>query len=75
VALALEDAKTTDLLGHQYIMRKTDHQLLEPLYLARFVKDVKYDSEKTGLGWKTISSTEGPDLAQPTVCQMKRPAS
>ena len=75
VALALEDAHAKDMLGHEYIMRKEDHQLLEPLYLVQFVKGQKYDSEKTGLGWKTISMTEGPQLAQPTVCQMKRPAS
>ncbi len=73
VALALEDAKVTDMLGKQYVMRKLDHQLLEPLYLVRFVKGVKYDSEKTGLGWKTVSMTEGPALDQPSVCRMKRP--
>jgi branched-chain amino acid transport system substrate-binding protein len=73
VAMALEDAKGTDVMGKPYVMRKLDHQLLEPLYLARFVKDAKYDSEKTGLGWKTISMTEGPALDQPSVCQMKRP--
>lgn len=75
VALALEDMSTTDMLGHEYKMRKEDHQMLEPLYLARFVKDVKYDSEKTGLGWKTVKMVEAKDLAQPTVCKMKRPAS
>jgi branched-chain amino acid transport system substrate-binding protein len=56
-------------------MRKADHQLLEPLYAAKFTKDVKYDSEKTGLGWKTMTLVEGADLAQPTTCKMKRPSS
>jgi branched-chain amino acid transport system substrate-binding protein len=75
VALALEDMKATDLVGAPVQMRKEDHQLLMPYYAASFTKDVKYDAEKTGLGWKTdfIASTE--DLTLPTVCKMKRPAS
>jgi branched-chain amino acid transport system substrate-binding protein len=75
VALALEDAKATDLVGFPVQMRKEDHQLLMPYYAASFSRDVKYDSEKTGLGWKTdfIASTE--DLTLPTTCKMKRPAS
>jgi branched-chain amino acid transport system substrate-binding protein len=75
VALALEDITAKDPLGHDYRMRKEDHQLLEPLYAARFVKNVKYDSEKTGLGWQTVTVVEAKDLAQPTTCKMKRPAS
>src|SRR3984885_9034308 len=53
VALALEDMKATDLVGAPVQMRKEDHQLLMPYYAASFTKDVKYDAEKTGLGWKT----------------------
>ena len=75
VALALEDGKTTDPLGHEYIMRKEDHQMLEPLYAAQFVRGVKHDSEKTGFGWKTETMVEAAQLAQPTTCKMKRPAS
>jgi branched-chain amino acid transport system substrate-binding protein len=46
-----------------------------PYYASVFTKDVKYDSEKTGYGWKTdfIATTE--DLTLPTTCKMKRPAS
>jgi branched-chain amino acid transport system substrate-binding protein len=73
VALALEGMTVKDPMGHDYTMRAEDHQLLEPLYAAKFVRDVKYDSEKTGLGWKTISMVEGATLAQPTTCKMKRP--
>ena len=75
VALALEGMKATDLVGFPVEMRKDDHQLLMPYYAASFSRDVKYDAEKTGLGWKTdfIASTE--DLTLPTVCKMKRPAS
>jgi branched-chain amino acid transport system substrate-binding protein len=75
VALALEGMSVTDPTGHTYTMRADDHQLLEPLYEAKFVRDVKYDSEKTGLGWKTVSMVEGATLAQPTTCKMKRPSS
>jgi branched-chain amino acid transport system substrate-binding protein len=74
VALALEGMTMKDPLGHEYTMRAEDHQLLEPLYTARFTRDVKYDSEKTGLGWKTISMVEASTLAQPTTCKMKRPS-
>jgi branched-chain amino acid transport system substrate-binding protein len=75
VALALEDMKTTDMVGAPVQMRKEDHQLLMPYYAATFTRDVKYDAEKTGLGWKTdfIATTE--DLTLPTTCKMKRPAS
>ena len=34
---------------------------------------MKYDSEKTGLGWKTETTVLAKDLAQPTTCNMKRP--
>jgi branched-chain amino acid transport system substrate-binding protein len=75
VALALEDMKATDLVGSPVQMRKEDHQLLMPYYAATFTRDVKYDAEKTGLGWKTdfIATTE--DLTLPTTCKMKRPKS
>ncbi len=75
VALALEDAKATDMVGFPVQMRKEDHQLLMPFYAVSFSRDVKYDAEKTGFGWKTdfIASTE--DLTLPTTCKMKRPAS
>ena len=75
VANALEGMKSTDLVGFPVEMRKEDHQLLMPYYAATFSKDVKYDAEKTGFGWKTdfIATTE--DLTLPTTCKMKRPKS
>jgi branched-chain amino acid transport system substrate-binding protein len=75
VAQALEGMKATDLVNSPVEMRKEDHQLLMPYYAATFTHDVKYDAEKTGLGWKTdfIATTE--DLTLPTTCKMKRPAS
>jgi branched-chain amino acid transport system substrate-binding protein len=75
VALALEDMKATDIADAPVQMRKEDHQLLMPYYAATFTRDVKYDAEKTGLGWKTdfVATTE--DLTLPTTCKMKRPTS
>jgi branched-chain amino acid transport system substrate-binding protein len=74
VALALEDAHYKDLVGQENIMRKDDHQLLMPYYAGVFSKDVKYDSEHTGLGWKTFATATAADLTLPTTCKMKRPA-
>jgi branched-chain amino acid transport system substrate-binding protein len=74
-ALALENLTLTDMMGRQVTMRKEDHQLLTEYFAAVFSKEVKYDSEKTGLGWKTLTTVDAKDLAQPTTCQMKRPSS
>jgi branched-chain amino acid transport system substrate-binding protein len=72
-AQALEGLTLTDMTGHEITMRKDDHQVLGAYYSAVFTRGVKYDSEKTGLGWKTLTTVEGKDLALPTTCQMKRP--
>src|SRR4051795_2004295 len=74
VALALEDMQAHDVYGQMNTMRKTDHQLLSPFYTAIFTKPVKYDSEKTGWGWKTESTSTTQDLTFPSNCKMKRPA-
>jgi branched-chain amino acid transport system substrate-binding protein len=75
VALALEGMEQKDLFGVTNIMRKEDHQLLYPYYVGVFTKDVKYDAEKTGLGWKTVYKTRVADETLPTTCKMKRPSS
>lgn len=75
VALALEGMEQKDLFGITNIMRKDDHQLLYPYYVGVFSKDVKYDAEKTGLGWKTVYKTTVADETLPTSCKMKRPSS
>jgi branched-chain amino acid transport system substrate-binding protein len=74
IALALEGLQTTDALGQRNWMRRDDHQLIDPLYTAVFTRNVKYDSEHTGFGWKTTSTVPASELAQPTTCRMKRPA-
>ena len=75
VALALEDMHVKDMVGQENIMRKEDHQLLMPYYVGVFSKDVKYDSEHTGFGWKTVMTASAAELTLPTICKMKRPAS
>ncbi len=74
VALALEGMEVTDLYGARNVMRKDDHQLLQPFFTALFTKPVKYDSEKTGWGWKTETRSSLEDLTFPTQCKMKRPS-
>ena len=75
VALAMENLTITDAAGQPATMRPEDHQLLMTYYGAIFGKGAKYDSEKTGMGWKTSSVVKAADLGQPTTCRMKRPTS
>jgi branched-chain amino acid transport system substrate-binding protein len=74
VALALEDMHMADMVGQDNVMRKADHQLIMPYYEGVFTRGVKYDSEKTGLGWKTEAMVPASELTLPTTCKMKRPA-
>jgi len=73
-AAALEGLTITDMLGHQVTMRKADHQILSEYFVGVFTKGVKYDSEKTGLGWKTETTVLPKDVDQPNTCNMKRPS-
>ncbi|WP_136419476.1 branched-chain amino acid ABC transporter substrate-binding protein [Herbaspirillum sp. ST 5-3] len=77
VAFALEGMKVQSLNG-EVEMRKSDHQLQQPLYIATWTKvngkDVKYDQENTGYGWKTDVKLDSYVATQPTSCQMKRPS-
>jgi len=73
IALALEGMDMKDVYGNVNTMRKADHQIQMPMYTAEFVKGVKYDSEGTGWGWKTVYTAPTKDLVLPTECKMKRP--
>lgn len=77
VAFAMEGMKVKALNG-EVEMRKTDHQLQQPLYISTWAKvdgkTVKYDQENTGYGWKTDQKIDTFVGTQPTSCQMKRPA-
>jgi branched-chain amino acid transport system substrate-binding protein len=73
IALAMEDLKHKDFLGYESKMRKDDHQIIGPYFVGVFKKGVKYDSEKTGLGWATEATIPAKDIEQPTTCKMQRP--
>jgi branched-chain amino acid transport system substrate-binding protein len=77
VAFAMEGMKFRTLSG-EVEMRKADHQLQQPIYINTWVKtngkDVKYDQENTGYGWKTEKKIDAYVATQPTSCQMKRPS-
>lgn len=75
VAQALEGITITDSAGQPATMRPDDHQIILTYYGAVFTKNVKYDSEKTGLGWKTETVVKPGDLDASHSCKMKRPAS
>lgn len=76
VAKALEGMKFQSLNGTVQ-MRASDHQLQQPLVITTWVKtdgkDVKYDQEKTGYGWRTDAVLDASSATLPTTCQMKRP--
>jgi len=72
IARALEGMKMATPLG-EVEMRADNHQILQPLYVSTLAKGVKYDSEDTGLGWKTDAKVDGKATALPTTCKMDRP--
>ncbi len=80
VALALEGMRHEGELG-EVEMRKSDHQLIQPLYVFTLQKlaskggpkEAKLDMEGSGLAPVTDARLEAYTSAQPTSCQMKRP--
>ena len=73
VAKALEGMTYQTAMG-PVTMRADDHQLAQPLFISTFVKGVKYDTEHTGLGWKTDAKIDGPATETATTCKMQRPS-
>jgi branched-chain amino acid transport system substrate-binding protein len=72
VAKALEGMKLNTTVG-EVEMRADNHQLLQPLFVSTFSDGVKFDVERTGLGFKTDAKVNAKDTALPTTCQMQRP--
>jgi branched-chain amino acid transport system substrate-binding protein len=80
VALALEGMKHEGDAG-EVEMRKSDHQLIQPLYIMTIhksaakggPKEAKVDMEGSGLATVTDARLEAYTSAMPTSCQMKRP--
>ena len=73
IAFALEGQQLKDFLGYDTTLRKDDHQIISEYLVGVFKKGVKYDSEKTGLGWATEATILAKDIDQPNTCKMKRP--
>jgi len=75
VALALENLKFEDDSG-EVTIRADNHQLVQPLYISTLVKangkDVKFDVEKTGLGFRTDARVEGKDTVMATTCKFPK---
>ena len=76
VAKALEGMKFHSITGEDE-MRADNHELLQALFISSFVKaggkGVKFDVERTGMGFKTVGRVEAKDTALPTTCKMERP--
>lgn len=58
-------------------MRRDDHQIFQPLYLATFTRagadSVKTDAEGSGFGWNTETRFDSDQTVLPATCRMRRP--
>ena len=76
VAAALEGIKVKSFNGEVEI-RKTDHQLQQPLYMSVWQKADKkypYNPENTGMTLAPVKEYPNYVSTTPTSCQMKRPS-
>jgi len=72
LAKALEGMKVNTTVGEAE-MRADNHQILQPMFVSTWSDNVKFDVEKTGLGFKTDIKINAKDTALPTTCKMQRP--
>jgi branched-chain amino acid transport system substrate-binding protein len=76
VARALEGMNYDYLFG-QVQMRADNHQLIQPLFISSVVKvdgkEVKFDADRSGMGWKAERRIEGKNTIMATTCKMERP--
>jgi branched-chain amino acid transport system substrate-binding protein len=76
VASAMEGLKWKSAYGGEVEMRKSDHQLQQPLWMAVWQKTDaknKYSIENTGMTLAPVAEYENYVSSTPTSCQMKRP--
>ena len=77
VGKALEGMKIDEDAG-EVSMRADNHQLIQPLFISTYTKvdgkNVKFDVERTGNGFKTDRRIESKDTVMPTTCKMNRPS-
>jgi branched-chain amino acid transport system substrate-binding protein len=77
VAFAMEGLKWKSEFGGDVEMRKSDHQLQQPLYVAIWEKTsakYPYSAENTGMTFAPIAEYPNYVSSTPTSCQMKRPS-
>jgi len=72
VIAAMENITIDSPFGKVYL-RKSDHQLLQPLYLSKFSDQAKVSLEGTGLGFVGVQKMSPEQTALPTTCNMDRP--
>ncbi len=72
LARAMEGLKLDTPLGPME-MRADNHQLLQPLFVSTLSDKVKFDVEKSGLGFVTDEKIDAAKTALPTTCKMVRP--
>ena len=76
VAAAMEGLKWKSQFGGEVEMRKSDHQLQQPLYMTVWQKaDGKFSYSPENTGMTLVPVKEFPSFVSstPTSCQMKRP--
>jgi branched-chain amino acid transport system substrate-binding protein len=76
VAHAMEGLKWKSEFGGDVEMRKTDHQLQQPLYITVWEKTsakYPYSVENTGMTFAPVAEYPNYVSSTPTSCQMKRP--
>ena len=75
VVTAMEAVKYDDDSG-QIEVRADNHQVIQPLFISTLVrangKDVKYDVEKTGFGFRTDARIEAKATVLPTTCKFQK---
>ena len=77
VAFAMEGLKWKSEIGGDVEMRKSDHQLQQPLYMGVWEKkSAKYPNDLENTGMTMVPVAEYPNYisSTPTSCQMKRPS-
>ena len=76
VARALEGMNYDWLYGNVQ-MRADNHQLVQPLFISSVAKvdgkKLRFDADRTGMGWQVERRIEGKDTMMPTTCKMERP--
>jgi branched-chain amino acid transport system substrate-binding protein len=76
VAAALEGLSVKGGVGGEITIRKSDHQLQQHLYIAKWTKAAPgtYNSEEnTGFNFAQVKALEPYVSSTPTSCQMKKP--